>query len=286
MPRGLAAKTIAIIEHALAILDERKPATVRHVCYQLHHVYRLIPDVSKGSTDKVSRILTRAREQGIIPWEWIVDETRAVERRPTWDDPAAFFEEVAGWYRADRWADQPERVMVISEKSTVAGVLRPVLQKWAVPFASYHGHSSATALNDLAAESVGDRRPLTILYVGDHDPSGRHMSDVDIPGRLERYGGDATLTRLAILPEQIRRYGLPTEPAEEKRRDPRYAWFVKTHGPTCCELDTINPNVLRGLIDAAVSSFVDAEAWALADRIEAVQRTNIHEYLAGFPGAA
>lgn len=285
MPRGLAPRTIEIRSVAYAILAERQPATVRHVCYQLHHVYRLIPDMSKRSTDKVSGILTRAREDGLIPWEWIVDDTRAVERRAAWSDPVDFFESVAHQYRVDRWADQPNRVMVISEKSTVAGMLRPVLRRWAVPFASFHGHSSATALNDLARESVADDRPLTILYVGDHDPSGRHMSDVDIPGRVARYGGEATIVRLAVLPAQIAPLNLPTEPAEEKQADPRFRWFVRTHGGTCCELDTVDPNALRGLVDGAIAQLVDAAAWERAEAVERVERASISDYLAGFPAA-
>jgi hypothetical protein len=34
-------------------------------------------------------------------------------------------------------------------------------------------------------------RPLHILYVGDYDPSGMCMSEVDLPKRLKKYyGGD------------------------------------------------------------------------------------------------
>ena len=286
MPRGLAAKTILIRDRAHAVLEQRQPATVRHVCYQLFNVYRLIPDMSKQSTDKISKVLTRAREEGVIPWEWIVDETRIVDRRPAWSDPVDFFESVAHQYRADRWADQPCRVVVISEKSTVAGILRPVLRRWAVPFASWHGHSSATALNDLAEESVGDDRPLIIFYVGDHDPSGRHMSDVDIPNRLDRYGGAATIVRLAVTPEQIAAFRLPTFSAHEKRKDPRYAWFVKTHGTVCSELDTLDPNMLRDLVDDAIRSAVDEDAWSRAERVEAVERASIYDFFAGYPGVA
>ena len=34
---------------------------------------------------RVYRLLKEAREQGDIPWEWIVDETRELERVSTWD---------------------------------------------------------------------------------------------------------------------------------------------------------------------------------------------------------
>jgi hypothetical protein len=47
---------------------------VRAVCYRLFTM-NIIDDMSKASTNKVSTQLTWAREQGVIPWSWIVDET-------------------------------------------------------------------------------------------------------------------------------------------------------------------------------------------------------------------
>ena len=74
---------------------------------------------------RVYRLLKEAREQGIIPWDWIVDETRAIERVSTWADPADYARCVAQSYRRDFWDQQPHRVQVWSEKGTVRGVLRP-----------------------------------------------------------------------------------------------------------------------------------------------------------------
>ena len=39
---------------------------------------------------RVYRLLKEAREQGVIPWEWIVDETRELERCSVWDDPEEY----------------------------------------------------------------------------------------------------------------------------------------------------------------------------------------------------
>ena len=83
---------------------------------------------------RVYRLLKEAREQGDIPWEWIVDETRALERTSTWDDPAEYARCVARSYRRDFWNQQPVRVEVWSEKGTVRGVLAPVLDHYAVGF--------------------------------------------------------------------------------------------------------------------------------------------------------
>jgi hypothetical protein len=64
--RDMAKKTIELRQRCHEILEEIEPATVRAVCYRLF-VQKLIPDMSKNSTGKVSRILTGAREDGEIP---------------------------------------------------------------------------------------------------------------------------------------------------------------------------------------------------------------------------
>ena len=72
---------------------------------------------------RVYRLLKEARERGIIPWQWIVDETRSIERIATWDDPDDYAACVAQSYRRDFWNQQPHRVILVSEKGTVRGVL-------------------------------------------------------------------------------------------------------------------------------------------------------------------
>lgn len=285
MPRGLALKTQRLITEAVAILHNIQPATVRGICYQLFN-RKLIPNMGKNSTDRVSRALVRAREEGIIPWTWIVDDHRPVETPSTWDDPDAYIDAVLWSYRRDRWAMQPERVMVVSEKGTIGGVLRPIMNLYGVPFAVYHGFGSATAIYDLAGRSVADRRPLTILYAGDFDPSGLYMSAVDLPERLARYGGEARIVRIAVTPEQITDRQLLTFTAEEKRKDARYGWFVEHHGRTCCEVDALDPNDLRHAVEAAIRARIDGAAWDRAELMEDVELASLRAFLQTWPGAA
>lgn len=285
MPRGLAQKTQDLIDAAVAILSNIQPATVRGVCYQLFN-RKLIPNMSKNSTARVSRVLVQARERELIPWEWIVDETRQVELVSSWRDPKRYMHTVMHSYRKDRWADQPHQVMVVSEKGTVGGVLRPVTEQYGVPFQVYHGFGSATALHDLADRSMSDDRLLIILYVGDHDPSGRYMSDVDLDARLERYGGVAHIERVAVTLEQIKAYNLMTFRASEKTTDARPPWFVDRHGQTCCELDALNPNTLRGLVAEAILRHLDQEAWNRADEIESVEMASLSDFFRSYPGTA
>jgi hypothetical protein len=104
-----------------------------------------------------------------VPWEWIVDETRELEKSPTWDDPEAYIRVVSRSYRRDFWGLQPVRVEVWSEKGTVRGVLAPVLDQYGVGFRVMHGFSGATTLREVAQDN--DDRPLIILYVGDYVPA-------------------------------------------------------------------------------------------------------------------
>jgi hypothetical protein len=133
MPRGKARKSLELIEASIGILEEIQPATVRAVCYRFFTM-GLIASMLKRETNKVSRQLTDARENGWLPWGWIVDETRGVEAAPTWADPAAFAEAVTRGHRRNKWAAQPVRIEVWSEKGTVRGRLAPVLNQYEVPF--------------------------------------------------------------------------------------------------------------------------------------------------------
>jgi hypothetical protein len=74
--------------------------------------------MSVNDMHKVYRLLRIASEQGTIPWSWIVDETRELERVSTWSDLDQYARLVARSYRRDFWDQQPCRVEVWSEKGT------------------------------------------------------------------------------------------------------------------------------------------------------------------------
>ena len=197
MPRGKSATTLALTSICHEILAEIQPCSVRAVCYQLF-TRKLLPSMGKNDTNRISRVLTQAREDGIIPWRWIVDETRATMRAATWEDPEAFIDQLQDGYRRDRWTSQPQRVEVWSEKGTVRGTLSPVLHAYGVDFRVLHGYASATVVHDAAMASRASSQPLLVFYVGDWDPSGLHMSEVDLPERIERYEGDIELVRVSL----------------------------------------------------------------------------------------
>lgn len=253
--RGLGARSLDLLALARIVVATYQPISVRGICYKLF-VQKAIASMAKNETQKISRLLVYAREHGLIEWSDIVDETRQVERIATWDNLSDFAAAVQHSYRRDFWASQPYNLQVWSEKGTVGGVIRPVTEKWGVPFMAVHGFGSATVVHDVAEASLGDRRSLVVLYIGDHDPSGCHMSEVDIPGRIERYGGSVTVCRLALVTEDLP--GLPSFPA--KPSDPRYRWYREQYGEKAWELDAMDPNDLRARVDSAISQYVDRKS--------------------------
>jgi hypothetical protein len=265
---------------AAEILEVIQPATVRAVCYQLFN-RKLIPSMDKNCTDRVSKQLVYARERGMIPWAWIVDESRHVQRRTGWDNPAAFLDQVQSAYRRDYWDQQPRRCEVWSEKGTVRGTLLPVQQEYKMDAPRImHGFGSATAVHDAADESWTESdQPLIVFYVGDWDPSGMYMNEVDLPKRLERYEGNVQLVRVALTTEDIGDPALPGFAASEKKKDPRYPWFVANHGHQCWELDALNPAVLRQRLEAAIHDVIDWRAWQRCAATEQQERQSIHDFI-------
>jgi hypothetical protein len=191
-----------LIERANIILGEIQPAGVRAICYR-SFVNGWLPSMAKNDTDTVSRHLVSAREQEIIPWDWIVDETRPEERYPQWVDIPAYLKVVEHSYRLDYWRQQSVRLQVVSEKATVGGILRPVLHTYGVGWCYVHGYNSATKVHETAEVILRDTRRLAMLYAGDWECSGMHMSEADLPGRLRRYGGRVDLRRIALTDEDV-----------------------------------------------------------------------------------
>jgi hypothetical protein len=278
MPSVRLPKTHALIEACYTILAEIHPASVRAVCYQLF-IQDLIPSMKKTATNRVSHYLTLAREEALIPWAWVVDETRAVERVSTWDRPALFVEDALASYRRNWWNAQPCRIELWSEKGATRGTLRHLLDSYQVGFNPVHGYNSATNTHDAAEASQETAQPVLVLYVGDFDPSGLHMSEIDLPDRLRRYGGRLMFQRIALTREDVTDGELPSFPASTKRTDTRYRWFVRTYGDTCWELDALSPVVLRARVEAAIRSVLDVPTWERYAAVEAAERTSMASYL-------
>jgi hypothetical protein len=269
--RGMSRRSLNLIDAMHSAAKAAHPITGRGIGYKLF-TKGLIPSMGRKNMQRVYRLLKEARERGMIPWDWIVDETRDLERAPSWNDPADYADTVIRSYRRDHWNQQPVRVEVWSEKGTVRGVLAPVQNKYGVGFRVMHGFSGATTVYDVAQDNDG--RLLIVLYIGDYDPSGLCMSEHDLPGRFDKYGGDhVDIERIALKREHLD--DLPSFPAADKKKDPRYRWFVSNYGERCWELDALDPNVLRTMVETAILEHIEPVVWKRCAVVEKAERESI-----------
>jgi hypothetical protein len=293
MPRGKSQRSLDLIAGAHRILGEIQPASVRAVCYRLF-TERLIGSMKRNETNRVSRLLTEARESGTLPWAWIVDETREPECVATWRDPAAYIRATRNDYRRDHWTLQPRRVEVWSEKGTVRGTLAPVLEEYAVTFRVLHGYASATTVRAAVEDCLDGGKPVLALYVGDWDPSGLHMTEVDLSRRLTEYHRNlcaerdlnpATaptieLARIALVASDVGRgTRLPSFPAATKRGDTRWRWYTRRYGARCWEVDALNPRELRDRVAAAIGGAIRWPTWRRSQRAEAAETASLQTVL-------
>lgn len=275
--RGKAQRTLDLERAIIEIVEERAPITVRGVCYGLFTL-GLIPSMAVGETKKVSRIMTMMREEGELDWTLIVDGSRAVERISSWRNPDQIITSAVNSYRLDYWQFQPSLVEVWSEKSTVQGILAPVLDEYGVTFRVMKGFASYTAARQAAEDSLllQEGQSGVVLYLGDWDPSGMYMSEIDLPMRLDRYGSEWKFQRIALIEDDLA--ALSSFDVKDKSGDVRFDWYVEHYGNRAWELDAMNPVDLRSRVADEIKSRLDMDAWEHAIAVEAVEIDSMRQF--------
>jgi hypothetical protein len=85
----------------------------------------------------------------------------------------------------------------------------------------------------------------------------------------------ANFERIAILPEHIEEFGLPTRPV--KASDSRSRNWA---GRECVELDTLPPMELRRIVQDAITSLIDQHEWEQMQRIKKLEKQTRDKTLA------
>jgi hypothetical protein len=222
--------------------------------------------------------LTKARKDGRVDYDWIVDRSRASYTSLLWDDMnelAATFEDDLMNYRTDWWSGQPKYVEIWSEKDTITGSIEPVREEFGLRVDANRGFNSTSNLHAAAERLMWKQRrenkDVIILYLGDWDPSGVDM-ERDLRDRLreETPELEVTIVRVGILKSDIRDYNLP--PLRVKSTDSRAKGFIRKHGKNCVELDALSPAVLRRRLRAVIQKLIEPRAWERARVAEEAQR--------------
>lgn len=260
MAKGEWKRTTELIDAARAILDIQQPMTIRQLFYRLVS-QGLIPNDRKHY-QLVSRIMTKARDDGRIPFEYMTDRSRPEYPPNVFEDAAEYGEVVKHAYRKDYWATQPHHVEIWVEKDAIIGSIESITKELGVIVRVGRGFLSTTRAHEIAEHFKGIDKPITVFYLGDHDPSG-HAIESDLYRRIEDYGsGPFDLERLAIFQNDIAKFNLP--PLRIKESDSNAQGFARKYGNECVELDALPPDVLRQRIQQSVEDLLDIELWERA----------------------
>jgi hypothetical protein len=282
-PRGFAPwsprpETLELIARVNAVLGEYEdhlPLTLRQIFYRLvgAHGY----EKTERAYERLGEHLVRARRAGLVSMEAIRDDGGTVITPTMWTGAEEFLDTVrdqAGRLRLDRTAGQKTRLAVICEASGMVPQLARVAESYGVTVMSSSGFDSVTEKHTFAAELANHDRPTEVLHIGDHDPSGVSMFACfleDVEAFCRDLGGAAKFTRLAVTPQQIATYDLPTAPPKPTDR--------RAFNGATCQAEALAPDDLAGTLRDAIEARIDRRALERVLRRERKVRRELIERL-------
>jgi hypothetical protein len=258
-------------ELLIALLQEHKrdgalPTSARFLFYELvqrGHISKERQGARRPDQD-MSDALTDIREDGLVPWDWIVDEARSLDDFTGYPSVTDGVQAQLPYVRLDPWDDQAP--MILTESRSLAGVLRPIARDYRVRIASTNGQCGGFLHTGIAPYlSPGDR----VLYFGDLDLAGDQIEANTQRVLEQQIGGPLQWERIALTEQQAR--GLPKIIKHDRRfKDGRPHEAVETEALSQKRLTAILRRRLDRIIPeplAAVHKREDRERAAIERRI-------------------
>lgn len=244
--------------------------TLRQAYYQL--VARGYIPNNERSYKNIGNLINDGRLAGLIDWTAITDRTRNLRGNSHWNNPSDVIASAKYSYLLNKWKGQPNYVEVWVEKDALVDIVGQACRPLDTPYFSCRGYTSQSEMWGAAQRFLrqSDRERRIIIHLGDHDPSGIDMTR-DIQERLEMFGADVYVKRVALTMEQIETYNPPPNPA--KLTDSRCGKYIAEFGDESWELDALEPKMLTNLIIEQVTMYRDDEIYQeICDREDREKR--------------
>jgi len=285
-------KTAQLMFQVRQILEEYRdhlPLTARQIFYRLVAAYGY--PKTENAAKNLGDHLTRARRAEMIPFDYIRDDGISVMAQAHYADENDFYKHIhdeGKSYKRDKLARQKMNVRVYCEAAGMMPQLERVCEPYSIPVYSCSGFDSVSAKYQLKescwrAYTYQGRRTV-ILHLGDYDPSGESIfsdglvEDVyaflnrDVPHKEPHEV--ATFERVALKPEHIERFSLPTAPP--KGTDSR---TKNWQGAATCQLEALRPDVLAVLLDATIKTYLNLAVYERDLAAEEEERRRITKAL-------
>ena len=262
-------KVIADIQDVVeSYSDQGYTLTLRQLHYQLVKANLIVNHIR--AYKKLGEILDDCKYSGVIDWDAFEDRTRVPYIPYSVDDVEDALQDTIDQYRLDRQRGQKDHVELWTEKDALSGILKRTTEKYHIQLVVNKGYTSSSALYEAyhrIINSLRAEKSFTILYFGDHDPSGLDMIR-DIRDRLTmmltkgkyEFPADGLEDWFQVVPiglsmQQIKKYKLPPNPT--KLTDTRSDKYVKLHGPDCWEVDALDPPTLTAIVEKNIIERID-----------------------------
>ena len=195
------------------------PTSARFIFYELvqRGIIEKKPKGARGrrSDQNMHDALFYLRDRDVVPWDWIVDETRNLTR---WSYSVTIADYLIGQLigaRIDVWDGEPSP-MILTESRSLAGVLQNVASQYLAFITATNGQVGGFLRTDVAPALEPGQ---CVLYLGDWDWQGHQIEDNTRTVLEQLVGGELDWKRIALTEEQVNRYDLPRLLKEDKRYD-------------------------------------------------------------------
>jgi hypothetical protein len=272
-PRGEVRERLDMILRILHEYEHYLPLTMRQVFYRAVGQYGY--DKTEQAYKRLLYTSARARRASMVNFDHVRDDGVTIETPHGYSGLDAFESVVKGAarnYTRDRQLGQDRRIIVLCEAAGMVPQIARVAGEFGVEVRSSGGYDSVTAKYELASHIVQLDMPVTVLHLGDLDPSGEdiftniredvaafveHMTVVEETpyGRWREGNAVMEAVRVAVTREQADAMELPTAPP--KTTDSRTKNFV---GETV-QCEAIPPDALNGIVREAIRSRLDMAAF-------------------------
>lgn len=274
---GIADEKLEMVQAIVDVLDDLAgylPVSLRAIHYRLltRDFWRNTKDRTRYVNDRncygdLSRVATRLRINGVVPFDSICDETRPLTTWAVWRSAADFIaeksEQFLRGFARDLLQSQPTHFEIVVEKLTVQNFVHTVAMKYRMPVVVMRGNSGIDARYQIVQRlKASGKRRLFLFCLGDCDPDGDNICLTTLSSLRDDFGlSDVQGVRVAMTHDQADELSLPSD-LEAKASSSNYRKFVARHGrKDCYELDAVEPTVLQGWLDAAIRGIIDIEAF-------------------------
>lgn len=244
------------------------PTTARFLFYEAAGegvvVKKSASEKGRRGDQDLTEALVWLRDEGLIPWDAIVDPTRHMQANWCWTSVPVGLSKIRVRLNPFSTVNSWERPMVIVESESLGSVLTArVGSRYSVPIVPVKGQcGSAFLRNVVGPESYSGQ---TVVYLGDWDKAGRDIAQ-SVRTRLEEIvGGQLDWRHVGLHEEQVYELNLRSKIVEavDKRHRPPLVYEK-------CEAEAVPQETLIGWVTDVLDEL-------LLEPLESVRRREHEE---------